>query len=232
MNGSSHRSQSPPSRKRSRFLPQVGYLDNSNQSLLFDDANEQCSEQDQKDKSDSDSVNSFCSASSDGSQSLALDSTAKREPLDASEHSMNLSVLLAEMADERTDKKETKAKVKEIEDKHEDEISDSDDDSLSTIDKAEERERQVRSSLLFACLNVLGMAIMSKLFGKLLSKMQKLFQGDPDDAANDIAMEAADAAREETMDRAAQMAMIHAQNSSSSSLMGAPVPMPGGAETQ
>lgn len=216
-------------RKRSRFFPQENVFENSDHSLSLWDVDEHDNDNEHNDRDDdeNDSV-SINSGSHD-----SMDSTQRQDiMMDTSENSINLDQLLEDMEEERKEKNTNKAMLKEMEDKDlaDVSVSDSDDSSYPSIDSAERQEKQVRSSMMFACLSVIGMGFLAKALGK----MQNLFNRTrSSDAPNDLAAEAADEAQQEVIDRAAQMALIQSQNSSGSSLIAAgPIPVPGGAESQ
>lgn len=243
-------SQASGRRKRSRFLPQPeAFLDEHSIHSFLSDVHEHDTEHGDEETGsagggcgENDSVSSSGSSSTSGgstkspafadiSPAAAFTTLGNQEMMDYSEHSLHLGDLVAGMEEEKVEKKKRDEIVKKMEEVPLDEISDSDSYSCSSEDFAEKREREVRSSMFFAFLNLAVVGVLAKAMGKL----QKMFNksGDGEDVANEVAGEAVDAAREETIDRASQMAMLHAQNSSSSSLMGgAPVPVPGGAETQ
>lgn len=235
--GSSHnRNYSPPppsmvvnpdakKRRRSRFLPALEYLDDTNHSFAWDDNDNKPTPEN--------------SDTSDGSVGLNFPSSRKKRDdtgMDFSEHSLNMEDLIAGMEDEKKEKEATKAKLKEWEAKQADDVSCSDDNSDSTFDAAEARERQIRASLFYAFFNALAAGFIGRQLGKLykggkraVNRVAEKVTGEDNEGAADLAQEALDAATEETTDRAMMMMQMHAQNSSSSLIGGgAPVPVPGG----
>ena len=81
------------------------------------------------------------------------------------------------------------------------------DDDASTVDLAEEREKKVRRSLLFAILSVCGLLFCMQMMGRVLEKFSKSSsEVDGNDVVEMAADEVAAAAREGAIGNAAAAA--------------------------
>ena len=165
----------------------------------------------------------------------------KQGMMDVSDHSMSLADLIAEMQSERDQKASDKKLLKKMEEEDEsssdddgaakaDDMSDSDNQSASTVDAAAEREKSVRKSFLFAIFSCLAMLGLSKVLGKLFSCFSK--GGETEDVGAELAQEAAnEVADEATAATTRMLLMQQSSQNSSSSLLAGPMPVhTGGAD--
>ncbi|CAB9517115.1 Calcium-binding EGF domain [Seminavis robusta] len=130
----------------------------------------------------------------------------------------------APMEDVDLDHKATTAGKKEDYEEEEDEesqnqesqMSDSQQDEPSTVDMAEAKEKQVRSSLLFAILSACGMLFCMKMISKLVNRLK----GGDDDVpgADEVAQEAAEAAADEVVGNARTAMLLQTQQQSAANL--------------
>lgn len=230
-------------RKRSRFLPDNA--DDFFQSFptLTLVTHTDVIQEEQDDERDIEAASDMSSVSStDSSGSPSARRKQKRSVMqDASDASISLAQLITEMEDERVVKKKEKAELKkwekdqghvtdEDDDSHrdkkrnKDDMSVSDANSASIVDVDEHFEKQLRYGLFSSILSAIVMCGLGGLVGKITSWFK-------DTDAADIAADFVDDVQQELTDVTSRMLIMQqtSQNSSTSLVVGAPIPFDGGA---